>query len=91
MSDDDSRVDLPTVYFFPERPVSDDEIRRMLLSELPGERAEVISHLLRYADWDDIWRYVSEEEVREAFPALDLPASLRQAWARILKIEPVLS
>jgi len=63
----------------------------MLTAGSPDERAKVISHLLRYAEWDDIWRYVSREEVRESFAELDLPESLRRAWARMLKIEAVLS
>ena len=48
-----------------------------------------MSHLLRYAQWDDIWTYVTREEVREIFPELELPENLRSAWARMLKIEPV--
>ena len=51
------------------------------------QRAWVVSHLLRYAQWDDIWTYVSREEVREIFADLDLPENLRLAWARMLKIE----
>ncbi len=51
------------------------------------ERAWAISHLLRYAQWDDIWTYVSRDEVREIFAELDLPENLRAAWARMLKVE----
>ncbi len=47
----------------------------------------MISHLLRYAQWDDIWTYVSRDEVREIFPELDLPENLRNAWGRMLKVE----
>jgi hypothetical protein len=42
---------------------------------------------LRYAQWNDIWSYVTRDEVREAFPELDLPPNLRTAWARLLKVE----
>jgi hypothetical protein len=47
----------------------------------------VISHLLRFAQWDDIWTYVSREEVREVFAEIELPENLRHAWGRMLKIE----
>ena len=63
----------------------------MLLEGSVEEKADVISHLLRYADWEDIWTYVSRDEVRDIFTTLDLPDSLRAAWARMLKIAPVLS
>lgn len=75
------------LYFFPEDDVSEDRVRRILADGTPEERAWVVSHLLRFAQWDDIWEYVERETVREIFPALELPESLRSAWARMLKIE----
>lgn len=75
------------LYFFPDQTVTDEEARRLLRHGSPAERAWVVSHLLRYAQWDDIWLYVSREEVRDVFPTLDLPESLRQAWSRMLKVE----
>ena len=65
-----------SLYFFPDQTVSSRD-----------ERAWVISHLLRFALWDDIWGYVTREEVREMFPHLELPDNLRNAWGRMLKIE----
>ena len=75
------------LYFFPDREVTAAELRRLLDEGTAGERAWAISHLLRYAQWDDIWTYVSRDEVREVFPDLDLPENLRQAWGRMLKVE----
>jgi hypothetical protein len=75
------------LYFFPDQIVTEDEARRLLVQGSEAERAWVFSHLLRYAQWDDIWLYVSRDEVREIFPILDLPETLRQAWARMLKVE----
>lgn len=75
------------LYFFPDDPIRDAELRRILAEGEPERRAWAVSHLLRFAQWDDIWRYVTRDEVREIFPLLDLPESLRQAWARMLKLE----
>jgi hypothetical protein len=75
------------LYFFPDRDVTADELKKVLAGGTPEERAWAISHLLRYAQWDDIWSYVSRDEVREVFPDLDLPDNLRQAWGRMLKVE----
>jgi hypothetical protein len=75
------------LYFFPDREVTATELRRVLDEGTAEERAWAISHLLRYAQWDDIWTYVSRDEVREVFPDLDLPDNLRQAWGRMLKVE----
>ena len=75
------------LYFFPEGQVTRPELEAILAEGSEKDRAWAISHLLRYAQWDDIWLYVSRDEVRQIFPALDLPETLRQAWARMLKIE----
>jgi hypothetical protein len=83
---DAGREDEP-LYFFPDREVTASELEAMLAEGAANERAEVISCLLRYAEWSHIWRFVSREEVRDAFPDLDLPERLRQAWARMLGIE----
>ncbi len=76
------------LYFFPDQKVTADEARQLLRQGTGAQRAWVISHLLRYAQWDDIWTYVSRDEVKEIFPDLDLPENLRHAWGRMLKIEP---
>ena len=75
------------LYFFPDRRVSDAELRAPLASGALAERCWAVSHLLRYAQWDDIWTYVTRDEVREIFAHLDLPDGLRAAWGRMLKIE----
>ena len=75
------------LYFFPDARVTAEELRQILRQGTAQQRAWAISHLLRYAVWDDIWQYVSREEVREIFPDLDLPENLRHAWGRMLKIE----
>jgi len=75
------------LYFFPDREVTPAELK-VILDEGPRDRrAWAISHMLRYAQWDDIWSYVSRDEVREIFAELDLPETLRQAWGRMLKVE----
>ena len=77
-----------SLYFFPDQTVSEARVRWILQHGSRDERAWVISHLLRFALWDDIWVYVTREEVREMFPHLELPENLRTAWGRMLKIEP---
>ncbi|HEX2252006.1 MAG TPA: hypothetical protein VHQ65_01905 [Thermoanaerobaculia bacterium] len=75
------------LYFFPDREVTAADLRAILEEGGEEQRAWAISHLLRYAQWDDIWSYVSRDEVREVFAELDLPENLRAAWGRMLKVE----
>ena len=77
------------LYFFPDAPLSAGQLRHLLAQGTPERKAWAISHLLRYADWDDIWKFVERAQVKEHFALLDLPATLRAAWARMLRIEEV--
>lgn len=79
----------PALYFFPDTPMTAGELRRLLADGSRERRAWAVSQILRYADWDDIWSYVDREEVRTLWSDLDLPESLRAAWGRMLRIEPV--
>jgi hypothetical protein len=76
-----------SLYFFPDQKITEAEFLHLLHKGTPEQRAWVVSHLLRYAQWDDIWTYVTRDEVREIFAALDLPDNLRNAWGRMLKVE----
>ena len=75
------------LYFFPDAPVTVPELEAALQGEDRERRAWAISHLLRFAVWDDIWLYVSREEVCEIFAEIELPENLRVAWGRMLKVE----
>ena len=75
------------LYFFPEAEVTRAEVESILAEGSAEKKAWVVSNLLRYAQWDDIWEFVSRDEVRRIFTTLDLPENLRQAWGRMLKIE----
>ena len=77
-------------YFFPEKPVTLAEARA-LFAGTREQRASVVSHLLRYAQWEDIWSWVDRDEVRELLPLLDLPDNLRAKWAHLLKVESVVA
>ncbi len=76
-----------TLYFFPDQEVTEDELAAILAGDDRERKCWAISNMLRYAQWDDIWSYVSREEVRGLFWDLDLPDTLATAYARMLKIE----
>ena len=84
---DESTTEPEGLYFFPDERVTEGELREILQGDDEERRAWAVSHLLRYAEWADIWLYVTRDEVRDVFSRLDLPPNLRTAWARHLKIE----
>jgi hypothetical protein len=72
--------------FIPDRQVTPTELRRMLSDGPRDARAWAVSRLLLYADWDEIWTFVTRDEVVELFAELDLPEALRAKWAKMLRI-----
>src|ERR1044072_5154338 len=77
-----------SLYFSPPEKVPDEQARRWLREGPPQKRLWVISCLLRYAQWNDIWTYVTRDEVRDCFAELDLPPHLRRGGGGLLKSEP---
>jgi len=72
--------------FIPDREVTPSELRRMLSEGSRDNRAWAVSRLLLYAEWDEIWTFVTRDEVVELFAELDLPPALRAKWAKMLRI-----
>ncbi|HLF55580.1 MAG TPA: hypothetical protein VI942_01915 [Thermoanaerobaculia bacterium] len=73
--------------FIPDRSMTAEQLRRLLAEGPEDRRAWAVTCLLLYAEWEEIWGFVTREQVIELFPQLDLPPALRAAWARILRFE----
>jgi hypothetical protein len=72
-------------YFFWDYNIHDEEIRRILRSGSPSEKAWVISRIIEYAKWDDIWRYLRTDDIRENFELLHFRRPQdRELWAYAL-------
>ena len=77
----------PALAFIPEREMTASQLRQLLEDGPDERRAWAITRLLLYADWEEIWGFVSREQVVELFPLLELPDGVRAAWARMLDLE----
>jgi len=73
-------------YFFWDYDITEDEIREILRSGNEVEKAWVITRILEYARWEDIWKYLTVEDIRENFDRLQFrwPQD-RELWAYALK------
>ncbi|MEZ4708282.1 MAG: hypothetical protein R3A44_13810 [Caldilineaceae bacterium] len=54
-------------YFFWDYEITHKQIEQILQSNSPAEKAWVISRILQYAKWDDIWRYLTLDDIRQVF------------------------
>ena len=72
-------------YFFWDYDITDDEVREILRVGEPSEKAWVISRILEHACWNDIWRYLTTDDIRRNFESLRFRRLQdRELWAYAL-------
>ncbi|MCG8456976.1 MAG: hypothetical protein MI919_11905 [Holophagales bacterium] len=74
--------------FLEQGDLDAESLRRRLRAGDREERALLVSQILSYAPWDEIWTYIDRDQARDLFPDLELSEGLRSAWARMLGIDP---
>jgi len=74
------------LYFFWDYDLSDEDVHHILREGSPTEKAWVITRILEYAKWDDIWRYLTLADIRENFANLRFRQPQdRELWAYALE------
>jgi hypothetical protein len=72
-------------YFLWDYDIGDEEIRRILRHGSLAEKAWIITRILEYAKWDDIWRYLTVDDIRENLERLRFRRPQdRELWAYAL-------
>lgn len=73
-------------YFFWDYEITDEQIKQILQNGPLFEKAWVISRILQYAKWDDIWRYLTLNDIRQNFAHLRFRRPQDRAlWAYALE------
>ena len=73
-------------YFFWDYDISEEEVRRLVSEGTPAEQAWVISRILGYAKWDDIWRHLTIEDIQRNLDRLHFRrAQDRELWVYALR------
>jgi hypothetical protein len=73
------------LYFFWDYDLSEADIQRIIRQGEPAEKAWVITRILEYAKWDDIWRYLTLADIRHSFGRLSFRRDQdRELWAYAL-------
>ena len=75
------------VYFFWDYHITDEDIREILRSDNETEKVWAISRILQSARWEDIWKYLTLNDVRQYFDRIQFRSPyLRDLWAHALAI-----
>jgi len=70
------------LYFLWDYDLTEQQVRDILRQGNPAERAWLISRILEYAKWEDIWRYLTPADIRRDFELLHFRRPQdRELWA----------
>jgi hypothetical protein len=65
--------------------LGDEDVRHILRSGTPTEKAWIMTRILEYAKWEDIWRYLTVTDIRQHFEHLRFRRLQdRELWAYAL-------
>jgi hypothetical protein len=73
-------------YFMWDYDLTEEDVHRILRGDNEVEKAWLITRILEYAKWEDIWRYLTVDDVRENFERLRMKPYQRDLWAYALEV-----
>ena len=74
-------------YFLWDYDITEEQIRDILRGNDKTAKAWAITRILEYARWEDIWRYLTVDDVRENFEQLRFRwPDVRDLWAYALEV-----
>ncbi len=76
----------PRLYFFWDYDLTEEQVWEIIRGDNEVEKAWVITRILEYARWDDIWRYLTVDDIRQNFERLRFRRPQdRELWAYALE------
>lgn len=73
-------------YFLWDYDLNEADVHRILKSTNETDRIWMASRILESARYEDVWRYLTLDEVYKLFPILKLKPAVRQVWAFALRV-----
>lgn len=75
-----------TPYFLWDYDLSENQIHKILHGNNEVEKLWLITRIITHAKFDDIWQYLTVEDIVRVFPKLRLPLKSKQSWQRALNV-----
>lgn len=66
--------------------LTEEEVREILHGSNQTERYWMAARILESAKLEDVWKYLTLDEVRVIFPHLKLKKPIREAWCHALEV-----
>ncbi len=75
------------VYFFWDYDLDEEDVRAILRGDDEYEKVWVISRIIQYAQWDDIWKYLKLDDVKTYFDRNQWRTpELKELWSWALSV-----
>lgn len=73
--------------FFWDYQITEAQLKRILRGD-EGKTTKIwaMSRVLESASYDEVWKHISLQELREIFPQLRLKKPVEKAWRRAFKV-----
>lgn len=75
-----------TPYFLWDYDLTKDQIHAILHGSNEVEKHWLIGRVLTHAKFEDVWHYLTLEDIVRSFPNLRLPEKTKRAWQRALNV-----
>ena len=75
-----------TPYFLWDYNLSENQIHTILHGNNEVEKLWIIARIITHAKFDDIWQYLTLEDIVRVFSKLRLPLKSKQNWQRALNV-----
>lgn len=75
-----------TPYFLWDYNLTDGQIRGIIHGPNETEKLWIIGRILSHARFEDVWKYLTIDDIVSTFSKLKLPPNSRQAWERALTV-----
>ena len=86
MSEQATQTKSQRPYFLWDYDLTEEDVRAILRGDNEVEKAWLITRILEYAKWEDIWRYLTVDDVRQNFARLRMKPYQHDLWAFALKV-----
>jgi hypothetical protein len=73
-------------YFIRDYDLTEADVREILQGDDEGQKSWLVALLLESARYEDIWKYISLDELRGIFPKLQLKPQVQAAWEFALHV-----
>lgn len=75
-----------TPYFLWDYKITNEQVKHILQGKNEVEKRWLIARIITHARFEDIWQYLTINDIVHALPKLQLKPSVQDAWKRALTV-----